>query len=64
MLSLTVLAGLLLLQPFFDRIHQHAGNGHRERRFDFTNTGWAGDVNFCQTIANDVEADEDQPFGF
>jgi hypothetical protein len=49
----------LFIEALFDGVHQHPGDGNREGGFDFTYAGWAGDVNFRQAIADDIQADED-----
>ena len=48
-------------QPALDGVHQHAGNGDVEGRLNLADAGRAGDVNLGQAIADDVEADEDEP---
>ncbi len=49
----------LFIEALLNGVHQHPGNGNREGGFDFTNAGGAGDVNFRQAIADDIQADED-----
>lgn len=48
-------------QPRLDGVHQQPGDIDAEGGIQLTDTGRAGDVDFGQIVADDIEADEHQP---